>query len=229
TSIDRQLKRGLQIQAHNEKVRETGVGKLEELRLTDLDYAAAQNRYRVFKEQTWDALQSLRSQFFYHFINAQGDISEVEQNIHDELQYQSSLELDPRTFDRLRTIGLASEIIVHARQDLVKRLDTYELDHTDLFARVVDIIEHTFMPIVTRHAISGHCVVSSVDPVFHDPLALAMIIDVFSERGYHARVDKMLEHIPKHFDRETGEITCQDQWVYRTHVFFKGSDIRRGQ
>ena len=52
---------------------------------------------RVFKEQTWDALQSLKEIFHYHFINAQGTIEEVEQNIIKELEYQSTLELDPRT------------------------------------------------------------------------------------------------------------------------------------
>jgi len=228
TSIDRQLKRGLDIKKHNEKVMETGIGELKELRATDLDVAAAQHRYRVFKEKTWDALQSLRSQFFYHFINAEGDIAEVEKNIYKELQYQSSLELDSRTFDRLRKIPLASEIVVHARQELVKRLDSYELEHRDLFARVVEVIQKSFMPIITRHAISGQSVVSSIDQVFSNPLALAMLIDIFSERGYHARVDKMLEQIPKRFNRWTGEIECRDQWVYRIHVFFEGSNIRRG-
>lgn len=228
TSIDRQLQRGREIQEHNRKVRETGVGELRELRKTDLDFKAAQNRYRVFKEKTWDALQSLRSQFFYHFINAEGDIKEVERNIYDELQYQSSLELDSRTFDRLRAIPLASEIVVHARQDLVRRLDSYELEHGEMFGRVVEIIMENFMPIITRHAISGQSVVSSVDEVFSDPLALAMLIDIFSERGYHARVDKRLEQIPKKFNRWTGEIECRDQWIYRIHVFFEGSEIRRG-
>ncbi|MEM7143842.1 MAG: nucleoside monophosphate kinase, partial [Verrucomicrobiota bacterium] len=204
------------------------VGELRELRKTDLDFDAAQNRYRTFKEKTWEALQSLRSQFFYHFINAEGDIDEVERNIYRELQYQSSLELDGRTFDRLRPIPLASEIVVHARQDLVRRLDSYELEHRDLFARVVDIVKENFMPIITRHAISGQSVVSSNDEVFAEPLALAMLIDIFSERGYHARVDKRLERIPSRFDLDTGEIECKDQWVYRIHVFFEGSEIRRG-
>ena len=227
TSIERQLKRGREIVEHNKKVEETGVGEKRELRKTDLDAEAAQHRYRVFKEQTWGALQSLRSQFFYHFINAEGSIEEVEQNIKQELKYQSSLELDAPTFDRLRSIPLASEIIVHARQDLVRRLDEYERDHQELFARVVDIVKESFMPIVTRHAISGQSVVSSIDPVFGNPLALAMVIDVFSERGYHARVDKRLEQIPKKIDMQTGEIECRDQWVYRIHVFFEGSQIRR--
>lgn len=227
TSIERQLKRGEIAIAHNEKVRQTGEGELMEMRKTDTEFDAAQKRYRTFKEQTWDALQSLRSEFFYHFINAQGSIKEVEQNIYDELQYQSSLELDSRTFDRLRSIPLASEIVVHARQELVKRLDDYELNHQEMFARIVELIKENFMPIVTRHAISGQSVVSSVDEVFHDPLALSMVIDIFSERGYRARVDKRLEQIPYRFDLQTGEINCKDQWVYRIQVFFEGSEIRR--
>ncbi|MDF1811209.1 MAG: nucleoside monophosphate kinase, partial [Verrucomicrobiales bacterium] len=137
TSIERQLRRGREVAEHNKKVAETGVGRIRQLRATDLDVEAAKQRYRVFKEKTWDALQSLRSQFFYHFINAEGDIKEVEKNIYEELQYQSSLELDPRTFDRLRDIPLASEIVIHARQQLVKRLDEYELNHKEMFSRVV--------------------------------------------------------------------------------------------
>jgi adenylate kinase len=55
----------------------------------------------VFKEQTWDALQELKEIFHYHFVNAQGSFAEVEKNILHELEYQSTLELDPRTVDRL--------------------------------------------------------------------------------------------------------------------------------
>ena len=58
-----------------------------------------------------------------------GPFEKVEQNILQELQYQSTLELDPRTVERLRGVPVASEIIVHARQELVKRLDSYELEY----------------------------------------------------------------------------------------------------
>ena len=58
--------------------------------------ALARNRYRVFKEKTYDALVSLKQIFHYHFINAQASIPEVQANIVRELEYQSSLELDPR-------------------------------------------------------------------------------------------------------------------------------------
>ncbi len=124
-SIERQLKRGRDIQAYNQEVETTGIGELLELRPTDLDVEAARRRYQVFKEHTWEALQSLKQTFFYHFINANGSVAEVEENITKELQYQSSLELDPRTFDRLRRLPLARDIIIRARQDLVRRLDEY--------------------------------------------------------------------------------------------------------
>ena len=43
-------------------------------RPTDHDESLARRRYRVFKEQTWEALQSLKEIFHYHFINAQGPV-----------------------------------------------------------------------------------------------------------------------------------------------------------
>jgi adenylate kinase len=227
-SIERQLQRGRQIQAHNEEVEATGIGEKQELRATDLDVDAARRRYKVFKEQTWEALQSLKKTFFYHFINANGPIAEVEENITKELDYQSSLELDPKTFDRLRDLPLARDIIVHARQDLVKRLDDYEFEHPELLQKVVEFIEHKIMPIVVRHAISGVATVNSEDALLNDPLALAMLIDVFSERGYHALVDLHRIEIPEKVDLATGAITCREKKVYRITIRFKGSEIRRG-
>jgi len=228
TSVERQLKRGRQIRAHNDEVRRTGIGDLLEERPTDYDEELARRRYRVFKEQTWDALQSLRNLFHYHSVDAQGSFQEVEYNILTELQYQSSLELDPRTFDRLRRLPLASEIIVHARQELVKRLDSYEFEHADLLAKVVAVIEKKMLPIIKRHAISGLALVNSEDPLFDDPLALAMLIDIFSERGYHAVVDLQRVDIPEKVDPATGQITSRLKKVYRIQVRFPGSEIRRG-
>ncbi len=227
-SVARQLKRGREVRAHNDEVRSSGTGVLHEERATDFDEKLARRRYRVFKEQTWDALVSLKDIFYYHLINAEGSLAEVEQNILSELAYQSSLELDPRTFDRLRTLPLASEIVVHARQELVKRLDGYELSHPDLFQRVVTLIEKKMMPIITRHALSGHSNINSEDPVLDEPLALAMLIDIFSERGYHAVVDVHRIEIPESVDLATGKINCRVKKVYRTIIRFKGSEIRRG-
>jgi len=229
TSIERQLKRGRQVRLHNDEVRRTGVGALQEERPTDYDEELARRRYRVFKEQTWDALQSLRDLFHYHFLDAQGTIQEVEYNILTELQYQSSLELDPRTFDRLRTVPLASEIVVHARQELVKRLDSYEFQHAELLQKVIALIEKKMMPIIKRHAISGLALINSEDPLLDDNLALAMLIDVFSERGYHAVVDLHRVDIPERIDLATGQIASRLKKVYRVQVHFTGWEIRRGQ
>jgi adenylate kinase len=227
-SIARQLKRGREVKQHNEEVRRTGVGELWEERATDLSEDAARNRYRVFKEKTYDALQTLREVFHYHFINAQGSIEEVQNNIIQELQYQSTLELDPRTYDRLRNLPLASEIVVHARQELVRRLDSYELQHTNLLKRVVALIEAKIMPLVIRHALSGMTLVNSEDAVLEEPLAPAMLIDVFSERGYHAVVDIHRQEVPESFDLKTGKIHSRTKKVYRIQIRFAGSEIRRG-
>jgi adenylate kinase len=227
-SVERQLKRGRQTKLHNAEVRRTGTGQLWEERITDFDEKLARRRYRVFKEQTWDALLSLKDIFHYHLINAQGTFAEVEQNIVEELAYQSSLELDPRTYDRLRCLPLASEIVIHARQELVKRLDGYELNNPERFQRVVTHIDKEMMPIIKRHALSGHANINSEEAVLSERDALPMLIDIFSERGYHAVVDIHRIEIPESVDLATGKITCRVKKVYRSIIRFKGSEIRRG-
>ncbi len=227
-SVARQLKRGRETRALIEAAERTGSGELHEDRPTDHDESLARRRYRVFKEQTWDALQSLKEIFHYHFINAQGPVNEVEQNILHELEYQSTLELDSRTVDRLRGVPVASQIIIHARQELVKRLDSYELEHGELFASVIHFIEEKILPIVLRHAITGIAHINAEDKLLESPVALAMLIDVFSERGYHAAVDLHRIEIPDSIDLATGKVTCRMKKVFRIEIRFQGSEIRRG-
>ena len=102
-SVARQLKRGRETLIHNEKIAAHGGRAASRRSPTDHDETLARRRYETFKEQTWDALQSLKEIFHYHFINAQGSFEAVEQNILKELRYQSTLELDPRTVDKLRS------------------------------------------------------------------------------------------------------------------------------
>jgi adenylate kinase len=227
-SIARQLKRGRETLEHNAEVRQSGVGELWEERNTDFDPELARNRYRTFKEKTYDALVSLKQIFHYHFINAQAPIDVVQRNIIRELEYQSSLELDPRTFDQLRDLPLASEIVRHARQDLVRRLDAYKVGKPELMQAVVAFIQDKMMPIVVRHAISGRADINTEDQLFHDPEALAMLIDIFSERGFHATADLHIIEIPQRFDLQSGEIQCRKKKVFRFRIIFKGSEIRRG-
>jgi adenylate kinase len=227
-SISRQLKRGRQTLEHNAEVRKTGVGELWEERNTDFDPELARNRYRTFKEKTYDALVSLKQIFHYHFINAQAPIEVVQQNIIRELEYQRSLELDPRTYDSLRHIPLADEIVQHARQELVKRLDGYQIGHPELLRKVVDFIQGKMMPIIQRYAVSGRAMINTEDPLFGQGIALAMLIDIFSERGFRASVDIHRQEIPERFDLSTGKIETREKRVYRITILFAGSKIRRG-
>ena len=227
-SVCRQLLRGKKAAEHNEEVEASGVGQKWEVRKTDLDEKAAHLRYKTFKESTYDSLTSLREVFHYHFINAQGTIIEVQQRIINELKYQSSLELDQATYDRISTIPLATKLSQHARQLLVNRLDSYEKFHTELFERVVDLIKAKFIPIIEKHSISGLTYINSEDSVFDDPLAIAMLIDVFTERGFTAVVDIRRVEVPDRVDRDTFEIVTRQKKVYRVRINFTGSKIRRG-
>jgi adenylate kinase len=227
-SIARQLKRGQETLVHNAEIRHAGVGEMDEERATDFDPELARNRYRTFKEKTYDALVSLKQIFHYHFINAQAPIDIVQQNIIRELDYQSSLELDPRTYDTLRHIPLADEIVLQARQELVNRLDSYQVEHPALLEKVVEFIQEKMMPVIKRYAVTGRATVNTEDTLFHNPIVLAILIDIYSERGFQAMVDIHRQEIPERFDLETGEITTRHKKVYRITIFFSGSKIRRG-
>jgi adenylate kinase len=227
-SVARQLRRGEEAKAHNAEVRQSGMGELYEERATDFDPDLARNRYRTFKEQTYDALVSLKQIFHYHFINAQAAIGVVQENIIRELEYQSSLELDPRTYDTLRHVPLADEVVLYARQELVNRLDGYQVQHPGQFAAVVEFIQSKMMPTIKRYAVGGRARISTEDHLFDDPGAMAMLIDVFSERGFRAMVDVQREKTPERVDLTTGEIITSQKPVYRISVFFEGSKIRRG-
>ncbi len=227
-SISRQLLRGQEALAHNAEVEHSGVGMLEEIRATDFNEDLARNRYRTFKEKTFDALVSLGEIFHYHFINAQAPVDIVQENIIRELEYQSSLELDPRTYDTLRHIPLADEIVKQARQELVNRLDSYQVEYRELLQKVVTFIQEKMMPVIKRYAVTGRATVNTEERLFHNPVALAILIDVYSERGFQAMVDIHRQEIPEKFDLGTGKIFTREKRIFRITVFFKGSKIRRG-
>jgi adenylate kinase len=228
TSVDRQLRRGREISAHNEQVRRTGLGNLLELRPTDVDEALARNRYRTFKERTYEALTSLRKYFHYHFINADAPLSEVERSINAEFQYQSSLELGQSTHDIIQRIPVASEVTRYARQELVRRLDSYEHAAAPLFKEVAAFIETHVVPAIVRHALAGRCLVKTDDVLFQDATAVDMVLDTLAERGYHAVYEEQRIPVPQSFDLQTGEITCQDRAQHIFEVRFHPPEIRRG-
>jgi adenylate kinase len=227
-SVRRQILRGERALQHNREVDASGVGTMLEVRATDLDKKTARNRYRTFKEVTYESLTTLREVFFYHYINAHGPIAEVQSRIEDELRYQSSLELDQRTHDLIGRIPIAQSLGMHARQDLVRRLDLYSQEDPDLFFQAVNLIEEKFLPIIVTHAISGKAYINSEAPLLEDHRVLAMIIDIFSERGYHTVVDVRKYREPARVNPQTFEIETRPKKVWRFIISFPGSEIRRG-
>jgi adenylate kinase len=123
-------------------------------------------------------------------------------------------------------LPLASDIVRHARQDLVRRLDEYEVERPETFGRVIEFIEAKIMPIVVRHAISGVANINSEDLLFEDPFALAMLIDVLSERGFHVTVDVTRVCVPVRIDLQSGEIFSEKQKVFRFSVRFRSAQVR---
>jgi adenylate kinase len=226
TSIERQLARGKRAAIHNQKVKETGIGELAPERPTDMSEKAAAKRYAIFK-QHFATLTTLQQRFPFHLINAQDSIEQVRARILKQFEYQSSLELDEETFDAIQPIPLASKIIVHARQNLVKRLDDYQTYDSALFHKVIDIILKEFMPNIEHHAMSGLVLIRSNDPVFEDQRAVNMALDILSERGYSVSFDTKVERFPERVDPRTFEIISSHTQKYYFSVRFAGADIRR--
>ena len=227
-SVQRQLKRGREIKEHNRQVRESGIGKLLDERPTDNDPELCRKRYLLFKETNFDALQSLSDDFHFHFIEAEGDLHEVQQKILQEFTYQSSLELSQEVFELIRHIPIASQLALHARQELVERLELYDENDKPLFQRVVKFIDDKVLPIIRAHAISGHARINTEDELLDDPLALRIMIDIFSERGFHATVDIHRMDVPVRINPDTWEIICRTKKVYRIEIQYQSSKIRRG-
>ena len=230
-SVDRQLKRGREIREHNKRVRATGEGELREERKTDLDPELCRKRYQTFINETHAALERLRKIFHYHFIKAEGPLEEVQRNIVEEFSYQSKLDLSEDVFGLIQNIPVARQLALHARQELVERLEGYAENHRPLFEKVVKLVEDKMIPIVRAHAMSGHARFNSEEKLLGEGAngeALKMLIDVFTERGFHASVDINRMDVPERVDLATGQITCRTKKVYRIAIRFPPSDIRRG-
>ena len=90
------------------------------------------------------------------------------------------------------------------------------------------LIKTKFIPIVEKHSMSGLAYINSEDPVFDNPLAIAMLIDVFTERGFTAVVDIRRMEVPVRLNPDTQEIFNRVKKVYRVRINFPGSKIRRG-
>ena len=226
-SVRRQLRRGKLAQIHNDVVAATGIGEMKPVRETDLTAALAEERYRVFKQQVYESLKYVKDKFHFHFINAEGGPTEVQERILKELRYQSSMELSDDTFERLRRIPLASEIILNARYELVRRLDNYKARYSDLFDAVIGVIMNEFLHIIKRQALSGRAIIRSNSPVFNEKIAVDMALDLLTERGYNVVLDIKKKQQPSKWEQD-GEIVLKEVRVFEFQIEFARPSIRRG-
>ncbi len=226
-SIERQLKRGREIQEYNSRVKKSGDGEILPIRPTDLDESLARERYEVFKNQTYDALQSLRDSFHYHFVDANQPIEVVEKSIEEGFAYQSSLELGEDTFDSIHSIPVASELTAHVRHKLVKRLDNYRHRHAELFAKVITLIETDMVPIIKRHAAAGRANIRLEDSLLDKEMCIEMIVDVLTERGYSITAECKEQIVPMRVDPETNSIINATRRIWIFEVRFDAPKIRR--
>lgn len=184
-SVNRQLARGKNAVAHNARVRESGEGTLKPERATDFDSSLASKRYETFKESTFSALEELGDHFIYNMVQAMGTFDQVENNIKREMDYQSGLELNPDTHGQIHHLPRASEVIRHARQTLVSRLDEFSQRHPSEFNQAIQLLERIVYPTIHRHALSGKCEVCLADTPFESSEILSDIaMSVLTDRGF---------------------------------------------
>ena len=226
-SIERQLDRGKKTSDHNEKIRKgIAKGELWPERITDHSEEAARERYSIFA-QHYDTLESLRAHFTFNIIPATGTIEEVEKAIVKEFTYQSQLELSEETFNAIHQLNTSSEITLHARQEMVRRLDNYALEDPEMFQGVVKCLSQEFYPIIRAHSLVGAAIVRSQNTVFAKHSAIACAIDILAERGFSAICDIQKVQVPVIFEHSTGSIKNQTEKSWIFHISFKKPIVRR--
>ena len=225
-SVERQLRRGQRLKEHNRIVFDTGIGHLLEERVTDFNAEAARQRYKHFKDNIHDSIQTLKQKFYYNLIDATGTPEQVIEKINEEFRYQSTMELGKETFDMISTVPPVEEITKHARQQLIRRLDNYQLRHCELFLQIIKVLEREFLHIIHRQALSGVAIIRSENTVFADPLALNMAMDVLTERGYQVILDIERKQVPYRVNRETFELEFKERKTYHFQIQFTPPKIR---
>ena len=191
-SVKRQLSRGrrsIELARRAERAGLDGVQRARlfrengEVRETDMSEDKAKQRYDVFREH-YGTLLRLKEYFPFHIIDAMGSIAGVEQQIENELRYQSSLELSQRTYEHIKHIPLAKDLTHRTRERLVSRLDRYCQIHLDKFEKVLGLIDDEVIPLLRRNSLSGYALYQTTSELFCDGMGVDMMIDVLSDRGF---------------------------------------------
>jgi len=190
TSIHRQLDRGKEASKRNDIYESSGMDDLKVVeRSTDFDEDIAKKRYKHFKDTIFDSLKLLKKKFHYHFIDASQTIDQVHKDVEKELTYQSSLELQHETFEKIARIPSSDELILNARYQLIKRLESYYMTNHDLLEIVIESIRTEFLHILQIQAFCGIAKIRSQNKIYENPLAVNMVLDIMTERGYQISLD----------------------------------------
>lgn len=159
---------------------------------------------------------------------------EVEQRIREEFTYQSSLELGEDTHKLVTRVIAAKDVVQHARQNLVQRLNSYVRDNNELIEEVLEMIETDFEHILLRQALAGRAIIRSNNALLSNPVAVNMVLDILAERGYFVTLDVYRSRVPHLLDPHAPGDVQPQRIRTRTvrnfifHVEFNRPKIRRG-
>lgn len=156
-----------------------------------------------------------------------GTLDDTRRQISRELRYQSSTDLEAITYDAIRHLPMAKELSKLCRQTLTARLDTYALSHSDIFKATIQIIDQRVLPILKRSGMAGEAHFITRDGFFTTtPLAVDVLTDVLSDRGYHVTYAPRVVQLPVKVDIQTGEITYKKQITHFFKIRFMVSSVR---
>lgn len=227
TSIYRQLNRGKEASKKNNIYSSSGLEDLKVVeRSTDFNEDIAKKRYKFFRDTIFDSLRLLKKKFHYHFIDASASLDQVQKDVEKELAYQSTLELSHETFEKVCKIPSADELILNARYQLIKRLDSYCMTNNDLLEQVIESIRTEFLHIIQRQAFCGVAKIRSQNKIYENPLAVNMILDLMTERGYQISLDVEKKTIASKIDPATFEIYHEIQKIFHFEIKFNRPTIR---
>ena len=225
-SVLRQLKRAEIASLHNRRVLDAGTGDVWNVRTTDVNESLCRRRYQVFKAH-YSTILRLKSYFPFSLIDAMGSLHECRAQIVRELRYQSSLDLDEKTYAAIRHLPLAKELVRAARQRLVFRLDLYCKKHYKLFTDIISLIDTEIMPVLRQCSLAGHAEYRSRHPLLlSSHLAVDMLVDILTDRGFSVAHFVEERIVPQRMDKKTGEIANTVEDVHSFRITFSKENIR---
>lgn len=114
-----------------------------------------------------------------------------------------------------------------ARQRLVFRLDSYCKRHYRTFVEVIKLIDTDVLPLLKQCSLAGHAEFRSTAPLLMETsLAVDMLIDVLTDRGFsvaHTAEERM---VPERFNLTTGEVHCRTDTVHCFRITFDKENVR---